>query len=298
MNAQANKNQNMTEEQRKEGLSYIEDLLSRLDNGAYTAIEQGVFSSQLLVLKAIMDRNPSIGTQYMMQLANMGMNVIQPATFAQISKAQIPYDYKIKADTFGEQLENSIASRSSWYRKLTDKYPPQALNIWGDVAERKDPAIYRIFGMSKLTMDNFAQPLYNEYEKTGNTKLFPPVVEKDFTYNNQKIELNSKQLFELTQKVGQERKRLIAPFLNDQSQVYVQDADGNIVPKYFSEIKDEETKVRILQKIYSQGYEQGKENFISEHKELFPEINMQEKFTKEQLDRINNLIIKYSTSGQ
>lgn len=286
MAVQANKREQdvMTPEKKQ----YLDGLMSRLNLSSYEALEKGVFSTQAALIQAYMDRNGNFFQQYLTNLFNVGMNVVQPGTFAQISRAQVPYDYQIKADTFLERLDNTMAARSKTYRDLFGKYPDVAYTIWGDVAERKDPPIYKIFGTSKIKKDAFAYPLYELYEKTANANIFPSVPKRKITYEGQEIELNTKQYEEFYKEVGIERKKLVAPFVNGLSQMYVADKDGYVseTPKSFNELNDEQ-KVEKLQKIYEAGYEQGKINFIANNPGLFPEINEEEKEMKKLIDKLN-----------
>ena len=298
MNVQANQRQNMTPEQKEVGLDYWEDVSSRLNLASYEALEQGAFSGQAVMLQAIMDRNPKIFNQWALQLANMGMNVIQPGTFAQISRAELPYDYKISADNFSEQLKNSIASRSSLVRKLTDYYPPSAITPWGDIADRHDSPYLRVFGMSTLKKDNFAQPLYEDYEKSGNLNLFPSAVMPRISADNKDYDLGSKQFIEFQKEVGQERKKYVAPFVNNQAQMYVV-IDGVLQPKYYNELKDDAQKVKCLQMLYKQGYAQGKINFMNMYPETFKQQETPDMLINEAMEKQANKFNKImSKQGQ
>lgn len=257
LNIQANKIEEMTPEQKEKGMSYMEDLLSTMTLSGVELIDNGVFSNASGLLTAI-TKGGSFADQYFLNLINMGTNIIQPAMFAQVSRAQLPYYSQQKADDFYGKLENSLLARSSILRKLTDKYPPSKIGIWGDPMERTDNVLMKLFSISKSRKDNFAQPIYDDYKRTGNTKFFPSSVKPEI--DKQKLNTEQARQFEIL--VGQERKRLIAPYIHD----------GAILKGYkkvYSKLTDEE-KIAALEDIYEQGYQNAKEEFIK----LYPEFEI------------------------
>lgn len=257
LNIQANKIEEMTPEQKEKGMSYMEDLLSTMTLSGVELIDNGVFSNASGLLTAI-TKGGSFADQYFLNLINMGTNIIQPAMFAQVSRAQLPYYSQQKADDFYGKLENSLLARSSILRKLTDKYPPSKIGIWGDPMERTDNVLMKLFSISKSRKDNFAQPIYDDYKRTGNTKFFPSSVKPEI--DKQKLNTEQARQFEIL--VGQERKRLIAPYIHD----------GAILKGYkkvYSKLTDEE-KIAALEDIYEQGYQNAKQEFIK----LYPEFEI------------------------
>jgi len=98
-----------------------------------------------------------------------------------------------------------------FFRELTGKYPPAQVGIWGDKLDRKDDFLLKWFGMSKVNKDNFAQPIYEDYKRTNNTEFLPPSIKPLINKNK----LTVKQAEELEILVGQSRKALIAPYVNN-----------------------------------------------------------------------------------
>lgn len=245
MNMQANKYENMTEKEREE-MSYMDDLANRLHAGATEGLTNSVFQGTITAVDAIRTGKTD---QWLNGMINVGGNFIEPATIASISRASRPYDYKIKGDTFSEGLKNNIKSRF-FGKGLTPK-----TNIWGDVMTREtgvgDVAL-RMLGISQYDKDAFAEPIHQDFKRTGNANFYPPAVSNRFTEKGKEIELDTKLQLEFETLVGQARKNLVAPFVNS--------------PKYKS--MSEEKKLDKLKNIYEDGRDIGKKTFLRLHPEL------------------------------
>ena len=266
LNTVAIREERLTQEQKEQREDYLRQLYSNLSLSGLELINNGVFSNASSLLTAI-DRGGFYMDSYLLNLINMGTNIVQPAMFAQMSRAQLPYYSKVKADTFYEQLKNNLLARSSVVRELTGKYPPSQVGIWGDKLERKDDFILKWFGMSTVTKDNFAQPIYEDYKRTKNTAFFPPSVKPSIN----DIKLNTKQAEEFEILVGKERKALIAPYINDL-------AKFDIIDKRYSELNDNQ-KVAILEILYKIGFRNAKDKFT----ELYPEFKKEEIIDEDKL---------------
>jgi hypothetical protein len=266
LNIQAIKDEEMTPEQRKNGMSFMEDMLSSMSISSMELIENGVFSNTSGLLTAI-DKGGNFADSYALNLINMGTNIVQPAMFAQMSRAQLPYYSQQKADTFMEELKNNLLTRSSVLRSLSDKYPPSQIGVWGDRLDRKDNVAMKLFGISSNNNDNFAQPIYNDYKKTNNTAFLPPAVKPEVNG----FELNVSQTNKLETLVGQARKNLAAPFVNDGAKL-----DG-FKDKYYSKLSEED-KTKALGILYKEGYKVGEKQFT----DLYPEFYKSDKKTPEQ----------------
>jgi hypothetical protein len=269
LNIEAIKEEEMTPDQRKNGMSFMEDMLSSMSISSMELIENGVFSNTSGLLTAI-DKGGSFADSYALNLINMGTNIVQPAMFAQMSRAQLPYYSQQKADTFMEQLKNNLLTRSSTLRALSDKYPPSQIGVWGDRLDRKDNVAMKLFGISSNNNDNFAQPIYNDYKKTDNTAFLPPSVKPEVNG----FELNNSQSKQLEILVGQARKNLVAPFINDGAKLEGFEGFSN---KYYSQLS-EENKVKALGILYKEGYNNGEKQFT----DLYPQFYKSNKKTIEE----------------
>lgn len=269
LNIETIKKEEMTPEQRKNGMSFMEDMFSSMSISSMELIENGVFSNTSGLLTAI-DKGGSFADSYALNLINMGTNIVQPAMFAQMSRAQLPYYSQQKADTFMEQLKNNMLTRSSTLRALSDKYPTSQVGVWGDVLDRKDNFAMKLFGISSSNKDNFAQPVYDDYKKANNTSFLPPSVKPEVNG----FELNNSQSKQLEILVGQARKKLVAPFINDGAKLEGFEGFSN---KYYSELS-EENKLKALNILYKEGYDNGKKQFT----DLYPQFYKSDKKTIEE----------------
>jgi hypothetical protein len=265
LNVESRKLEEMTPEQRKNGMSYMEDMLSSMKISSMELIENGVFSNTSGLLTAI-DKGGNFADAYVLNLINMGTNIVQPAMFAQMSRAELPYYSQQKADTFMEQLKNNLLTRSSTLRALSGKYPPSQIGVWGDKLDRKDNIAMKLFGISSNNNDNFAQPIYNDYKKTDNTAFLPPSVKPEVNG----FKLNTSEANKLEILVGQARKNLVAPFVNDGAKL------SGFKDRYSK--LSEEDKVKALGIIYKMGYQVGEKQFT----DLYPQFYKSDKKTPEQ----------------
>jgi hypothetical protein len=279
LNTIAIRQENMTEEQKQAGADYLNTLFSNLSQSSLELIDNGVFSNASSLITAF-DRGGNYMDNYLLNLMNMGMNIVQPAMFAQHSRAQLPYYSKVKADTFYEEVKNNILARSSVARALTDKYPPSQIGIWGDKLERKDDLILKWFGMSKVDKNNFAQPIYEDYKKTKNTKFLPSSIKPEI--DKQKLTVGETERLEIF--VGNARKALVAPYVNDLAKF-----EG--LDKKYSELSVDQ-KIKVLDILYDLGYQKGKNLFLEsnpKYKKPEEELNI-DKITEDAYMQIFKII--------
>lgn len=207
---------------------------------------------------------------------NTYANIVQPSSFAQMSRAQLDYDYRVKADGFFEQLNNSFSARSDAYRKLTSQYPPSDIGLWGDDLKRegtnKGAEILRFFGISQKSKNKFAQPIFNDYQRTGDAEFLPSVVNKSITVKGEQKELSVDELRHLEMFVGKERKRFVTPIV---------DGAATVAGKTYFQMDDEEKK-DALQIAYRLGLDSGKKLFFEQYPLLQPDLTDEEKDTKKQ----------------
>jgi len=147
----------------------------------------------------------------------------------------------------------------------------------------------RLFGISRQNDDNFAQPIFDDYKKTNNTKFFPSAVKPEVKVGDKTIKLKTKEAEELEILVGQQRKQLVAPYINDMATFEGSD-------KKYSQLSDEE-KTEKLQILYDAGFENGKELFLIAHPEYKAnETTEDEKGIKQQKQNENEILRKQSSN--
>jgi hypothetical protein len=256
LNLIANKQENLTPEQRKNGMELTESIMYNFNESSLEQFDNGVFGSVSSLSNAF-HKGGAYADSYWMGLLNMGTNIVHPAMFSQLSRATIPYDYTTKADGFIDQIKNNMAARSSVIRGLTDHYPPSKIGIWGDPVKREvdlSSVLLRWFSMSKENKDNFAQPIYNDYLRTGDVSFFPPAVLPRMG----KDKLNTEQLERLQVLVGQERRAAIAPYVNGMA--YLPDEFDNM--KYTDPNLSDDDKKLALDVIYKLGAKAARQKFL------------------------------------
>jgi hypothetical protein len=231
-------------------MAYVDDLLFRMNRGAQDGLVNSVFQGTLTAVDAIRSGKTD---QWLLGMMNVGMNAIEPATVAQLSRASRQYDYKLTADTLDEKLANNLKAR--FFGKVTPK-----VNIWGDVMKREgtvsDVAL-RMLGISRSDEGRFATPIFNDFKRTGNSNFFPPSVMPTITVNGVQKKLSSEEATQYETLIGQSRKALVNPFVNNAA---------TIKGKRYNKMTDDE-KLDALENLYSKGYDAGKKIFIQLHPE-------------------------------
>lgn len=268
-NAMARKFEDATPEQREKQDEFFNAALGGMELDAVKDLEQGIFANTSSMLE-FMKGGGDI-KRWGLNTLNMFANIVQPAAIAQLSRAELPYYSKTKADNFYDELKNSLLSRSEIARKLMNQYPPSKNNIWGETAEKGGNKWTRLFGMTNTNKDNFAQPLYEDYKRTGNTKFFPPAVMPVIRQDGETIKLNTEQSNYLEKEVGKARKNMIAPYINGYATY-----DG----KKYKELSDEE-KTDVLQIIYKDGYDAGEQKLYEKYPKLAPKEKTMDEMIKD-----------------
>jgi hypothetical protein len=254
-NAIASREMNMTPDQKTNRDAFLYNLLSNLPEEALEGLQTGVFSNSSALFNALQS---DFGLKrYGINVIGLLTNVVHPASLAQLSRAELPYYSTNKADSFMDEVKNSFLQRSSTLRQVLGKQPPAKIGIWGDKLEKKDNLMMRWFGISKTNPDNFAQPLYESFKKTGNIAYFPPTIKPEIEDQGKVTKLSAKETQELEMLAGQARKNLVAPLLNDMVKI---GAYG-----YWSDIDSEDIKLDVLRRAYADGYELAKQSFLDKY---------------------------------
>lgn len=285
-NTIARKFEDMTPEQKKQQGEFWDAAIGNMELYALQDFEQGVFGNTQSLLSSmqqgIKTGNVDSGLQqWGLNTLNMFTNIVHPAASAQIEKAFLPYYTKAKADTFMQEVKNSMLTRSAVLRKVLDQYPPAKIGIWGDRLDKKDNVAMRLFGISRANDDNFAQPIYEDYKKTNDIGFFPPAVTPEL--NGKK--LNSEQTAKLEEYIGSARKSYVAPYINDAATLPV-------FNKKYSALSGDEKK-----KVLSYLYEQGRYDGIAKFAQDYPEFEKAKKDAKKIVEDVYfeafKTVIKY-----
>ena len=117
----------------------------------------------------------------------------------------------------------------------------------------------KFFGISKANPQLFGRVIYNDYLRTMDSGFLPPAVLP--ILNGDK--LNTEQEAKLQEYIGNERKKLVEPYVNDMSKIIG-------FNKTYSELETDEKKKYVLQQLYDIGRARGVEKFYSDYKKLRP----------------------------
>ena len=269
-NAIARRELDLTPEQRKNRYMFVWELLNSLPKETLDELQEGIFSNTSSLFNAL--QSDFFTKRWALNTIGMLTNVVHPAALAQLSRAELPYYSTTKADSFMDELKNSFLQRSSTLREVLGKQPPAKIGVWGDKLEKKDNLMMRWFGISKLNPDNFAQPLYEDFKRTGNSAYFPPAIKPEIEDEGKVTKLSAKQTQELEMLVGQARKNLVAPLLNDEVKIgdygYWSDVEDYFKDEENAKEKADDIKLDALKKAYSMGFETAKKSFLDEHPEF------------------------------
>lgn len=263
LSMKANKQENLTQEE-QEAQSYAEDLFERARYATLNGLVNSIFGNTLSGIEAIKSGNSE---NYIKGLVNTAENFVKPATIAQYRRYSVPYEYTAKGDSFEETMKNNFSVRNPKISKLVGIYRdvhPQ-VTIWGDDAVRGNDwlsVVSNMAGFTRHTKTVFGDKLFKEFKESGNSSFFPPVVNKTFTVKNEQVKLTVAEHLELQRLVGQARRKYAEPFLNNEASIYDKVKGASV--KY-EDLKTTEDKVKTLGKIYSQGYDEGKELFIAKY---------------------------------
>ena len=257
-NSIAKKWQDATTEQREKQDEFWNIVLGGMEIDALKEMGNGVFANTSAFLSAI-DTNGSFGwSQYGLNTVGLFTNILHPATFAQISRAELNEATTNRADTFLGQLKNAMLTRSSVLRKLTGQYPETKVGIWGDKIQKQGSVVERLFGMTPSNKDAFARPIYDDAVRTNDIGFFPPAVQPKIG----DTKLTQEQFNKFQEYVGKARRSYVAPFINDQATII----GFNVL---YSQLNDEDKKY-VLQYLYGLGSDEGKEKFFQDYPELKP----------------------------
>ena len=151
--------------------------------------------------------------------ANALGNVVLGATIPAINKALAPEKADLAADNVLDQIANNQKQRNvfvTWAKG----YPPSKVSIWGEPISQDrtvSGVLGAMLGFEKGSADKFGAILYNEQRRTGKNEFFPPVEDKKIKVNGNDVKITVEEKRDLDTYIGQARKTLVSPFINDKS---------------------------------------------------------------------------------
>jgi len=151
--------------------------------------------------------------------ANALGNVVLGATIPAINKALAPEKADLAADNVLDQIANNQKQRNvfvTWAKG----YPPSKVSIWGEPISQDrtvSGVLGSMLGFEKGSADKFGAILYNEQRRTGKNEFFPPVEDKKIKVNGDDVKITVEEKRDLDTYIGQARKAMVSPFINDKS---------------------------------------------------------------------------------
>lgn len=175
---------------------------------AQYALSAGAFQNSIAMLDAF-KKGGKVAENWLVNTLNVYGNIVQPATLAQLSKAQLGYRYRIADDTFMERVQNSLAARSSLYRLMTDRYPQARITPWGDESKPATAGgvggmLFNLFRIDKSDEPSFGVELFEDYERTQNPQFLPPIPAQEFTISPDKLKTPEQKEMEKEAKANQD----------------------------------------------------------------------------------------------
>jgi hypothetical protein len=221
--------------------------------------------------------------QIVVNNANALSNIVLGSTIASMNKAMAPEKTDLAADNIIDQIINNQKQRNVFVTWAAG-YPPSKVSIWGEPMPQDrsiSGVLGSMLGFEKGSADKFGAILYNEQRRTGINEFFPPVEDKKIKVNGKDVQITVEEKRDLDTYIGQARKAMISPFLNDKTTYTVLLDNGEYGDFTYSELtagknKDGQTisqeeadkkKLAALDLIYKNGKEAGFAKFKDKYKQ-------------------------------
>lgn len=202
------------------------------------------------LLSAVREGNTD---NYIRQWGNTVASIPLPNTLTVMSRASREYKPDFREDTFRKQMENIVRNKLGIAN--LDDYLPLKRGLWGEpmreTPEGRNAIMYHFFDVFKnkqVTTDPVPLELFRLWRKTGDTQVIPSLPEKFLTIGGNSYALDSAQQSRYAELVGKARRRIV---------------DAVVVNPNFHNLPDE-AKVKLLDRIYRAGLDQGKGQFWQE----------------------------------
>jgi hypothetical protein len=245
-------------QQQDKRLSYLNGLELRLQESFVNGIKNNVFGGTSTLINA-MNMGGGYVNSWVRGMLNVGTNLVVPADVSVFSKAIPENKVDLSQGSMFEQIKNDFKNKTFQNEEM-----PSKISMWGEKVENMNGSSYGgrvmkylfdVGNTKEVDTNKFGYQLALQYLKTRDTDLFPPQPKNTFTYDGNKITLTPKQYEEFQIIVGNQRKSLAEPFL-----------EGATL-QGLNELSHDEL-VKELKSYYEQGYDFGKEQFMSIHPEL------------------------------
>ncbi len=241
-------------------MGYGEGLMIRGEQAFVNGIKNNVFGSTSNLLNAV-----NMGGSYMQNwlrgMTGVGENAFIPSEVQAFSKAVPENKIDLSQGTTIDKLTNDLKTKVFLGGEL-----PSKIGMWGDKIENTTNKTYAgrvlsnlfdIRNPKQVDTNKFGYQLMLQFQKTGDAALFPSHPKNTFKYDGEEIKLDPKQYEQFQILVGNNRKTLVEPLLDNQTDIDINDISHDEL-------------VKELTSRYDEGYENAKQDFI----ELNPQLGI------------------------
>ena len=251
---------------KQEDITFWDDKLDKLTEGAAEGLNNLIFNNAARTVNALKSPQDA-GKEWVTYNANTLQNVFTGATYAQLSKAMLPYQANTKADGTLEQINKNTKTRNVLYR-LAVGMPKAKVSIWGDPIKQNNTLggiMANVLGFEQGSPNQFGAIIFDDYQRTMNDKFFPMPEDYNITVNDEKVKLTEAEKYDLDEFIGKARKEMVGPFVYDlvATNAYNLETPG-ANPKVYSQLKDDE-KVEALQWAYKAARDSGYLRFTEKY---------------------------------
>jgi len=196
-------------------------MLDDFQETAMEALNTLVLDNGASVINALMSKDK--GQNYFTAVANGFGNIFTTGTYAALSKAMLPYEADNNADNAYEKILNNQKQRNAVLRYFAGG-PPQRVSMWGEPIKKDVSAmgmVNTLLGFEGGVGDKFGAILFDKYQQTQDDRFFPMPEDNKLKVNGKDVELKTQEKRDLDILIGQNRKKLISPFIYDVVPFYV-----------------------------------------------------------------------------
>jgi hypothetical protein len=274
----------------------MNDIVSTMGYSVSSTLNTLVFDQGAKMVDALRKGGGALN-QIAVNNANALSNIILGSTIASMNKAMAPEKIDLAADNIIDQIINNQKQRNVFVT-WSAGYPPSKVSIWGEPMPQ-DKSVSGVMGsmlgFEKGSADKFGAILYNEQRRTGINEFFPPVEDRKIKVNGKDVKITVEEKRDLDTYIGQARKTMISPFLNDKSTYRVFLGNGEYGDFTYSELtagknkdgqtfpqeKTDKKKLAALDLIYKNGKEAGFAKFKEKYKQYQDAVLSVEKIKEE-----------------
>jgi hypothetical protein len=260
----------------------MNDIVSTMGYSVTSTLNTLVFDQGAKMVDALRKGGGALN-QIVVNNANALGNIVLGSTIASMNKAMAPEKSDLAADNLIDQIINNQKQRNVFVTWAAG-YPPSKVSIWGEPIPQDrsvSGVLGSMLGWEKGSADKFGAILYNEQRRTGINEFFPPVEDRKIKVNGKDVQITVDEKRDLDTYIGQARKAMISPFLNDKSTYMVLLDNGEYGDFTYSELtggknkagqtisqkEADEKKLAALNIIYKNGKDAGFAKFKDKYKQ-------------------------------